>query len=209
MKIGIIGTGKMGSSLGRRWAQAGHSICFGSRNPSHAQPLVDAIGKSARVGTIAEAGDFGEVVVLAVPWFAVYESVRMMGPLGNRVLVDCTNPYLPGEVDPAIAAHGSSGAEKIARWLSSTTVVKAFNTIYWQHIIQPEFTGGKEVLFMCSDDISAKGVVARLGRDIGFEPMDAGPLSVAHALEAMGYLWTQLAFHSGQGPNFAFTLLRR
>jgi predicted dinucleotide-binding enzyme len=209
MKIGVFGTGKMGGGLGRRWADAGHKVFFGSRHPAQAQQLAESIGKNALAGTISEAADFGEVMLVAVPWYAVYEVLLAAGPMGGKTIIDCTNPYLPGEVDPGTAADGNSGAEQIQHWLPGANVVKAFNGIHYQHLANPRFDGQPETLFLCGDDIGAKGIVVRLGWELGFEPVDVGPLSAAHALEALGYLWTQLAYNAGQGSNIAFKLIKR
>ncbi len=209
MKIGIIGTGKMGSTLGRLWVKAGHTVMFGSRSAHKAHVLAESIGGAASGGLVREAGLFGEVVLLAVPWTAAYEAVRAVGPMGGKTVIDCTNPYLPDATDMSTAVARNSAAEQIAGWIPSANVIKAFNTVHWQHLAAPRFGGLSESLFLCGDDKAAKAVVSRLGSELGLDPIDVGPLEAAHALEAMGYLWTQLAFKAGFGTDVALKLVRR
>lgn len=95
MNIGIIGLGKMGSSLGKIWANKGHNVMFSySRDPQKLQALAQSSGPHATTGTPAEAAQFGEVVVLTVPWWVV-DALRAAGSLVGKILIDCTNPFKP------------------------------------------------------------------------------------------------------------------
>jgi len=92
MNIGIIGTGNMGSGLGKLWARSGHQIMFSSREPEKAKALVNSMGPNASAGTVAEAVQFGEAVLLAVPWASIEDAIKEAGPLDGKILIDCTNP---------------------------------------------------------------------------------------------------------------------
>jgi 8-hydroxy-5-deazaflavin:NADPH oxidoreductase len=168
MKIGIIGSGNVGGTLGTRWAQAGHHVVFGSRNPES-----DA-----------------------------------MRQLTGKVLIDATNPLLP---NLAGVEYGTttSGAEQVAGWAHGARVVKAFNTVGFNIMANPAFGAGRAVMFYCGDDAGAKGMVKPLVDDLGFESVDAGPLSQARLLEPLALLWISLALVHGQGREIAFSLLRR
>jgi predicted dinucleotide-binding enzyme len=133
MKIGIIGTGNMGSGLGKQWAAKGHQVLFGSRDPQKAHTLADSVGADASSGTYAEAVRFGEAVLLAVPWRGVEDSIARAGSFTDKILIDCTNP-MTADYMSLLVGHTSSGAEEIARLAARARVVKAFNHIYAQII---------------------------------------------------------------------------
>jgi 8-hydroxy-5-deazaflavin:NADPH oxidoreductase len=191
VKIGIIGAGNIGGTLGEIWEARGHDVLYGVREGS------DAPG---RCGSIAEAASHGEVVVLAVPWAAAQDALREAGRLEGKVLVDCTNGGLDGT---------SSGAEKIARWASGARVVKAFNQAGWETLKNSSFDGHSALTLVAGDDADARGTVLRLGREVGLDMRDAGALANAGLLESLAALWIHLAFRQGLGRGFAFGLLRR
>ncbi len=210
MKIAIIGTGKVGSALGTGWANAGHDIVFGSRQPKSdkAQALVKSIGEKACADTIAEACAWGEVVVLATPWSAVQDVLSQLdGRLSGKLLIDCTNPVGPGR--QLVLGFTTSAGEQVAQWAKGAIVVKAFNTAGFDVMANPYFSGQKASMFYCGDDVDAKVTAARLISDIGFEPVDSGPLNVSRYLEPMTILWLSLVIGQGLGRNIAFKLLRR
>ena len=209
MKIAMIGTGRVGETLGRAWAGAGHDLVFGSRDPQgqKAQALVKSIGEKVCADTIAAAAGWGEVVVLAVPWNAAEETLRSAGSLADKLLIDCTNAIGPG-MQPALP-NTTSGGELVAGWAPGAKVVKAFNTVGFEVMANPDFGGQKASLFFCGDDPLAKAKAARLIMEAGFESVDSGPLSVARYLEPMTLLWINLVRGQGLGRNIAFKLLRR
>ncbi len=210
MKIAIIGTGKVGSALGAGWANAGHDIVFGSREPkgAKAQALVKSIGEKACADTIPEASAWGEVVVLAVPWPAVQDVLSQAeGQLAGKLLIDCTNPVGPGR--QLMLGFTTSAGEQVAQWAKGAIVVKAFNCAGFDVMANPYFSGQKASMFYCGDDVEAKATAARLISDIGLEPGDSGPLNVSRYLEPLTMLWISLASGQGLGRNIAFKLLRR
>lgn len=208
MNIAIIGTGRVGSVLGRRWAVAGHAVAFGSRRAG-----TDAVAELENLEGVsvlapAEAVATAEVVVLATPWPAVADTMASLGSLAGKILIDCTNPIGPNfsfEGQP-----GSSGAEQIAAMATGARVVKALNSTGAQNMNAPVEAGGNRLaMFICGDDAEARKVVAALVEQLGFEVADAGVLSQAFYLEALAMLWISQAFGQGWGPDFGFAILRR
>ena len=195
MKIGILGAGNVGKALGNSWARHKHEIIFGSRDP----------GTFKGSGTIEDAANFGEVVVLALPWQAANDLLPSLNLTGKTV-VDCTN--LRGPV-PASNGHASSGAEALEARAPGAKLVKAFNTTGANNMQNPAYPGGPLAMFYCGDHADAKKTVGELIRQIGFEPYDLGPLSNARLLEAQADLWIWLASRGGLGREFGFHLVRR
>ncbi|MFX1489357.1 MAG: NADPH-dependent F420 reductase [Promethearchaeota archaeon] len=208
MKIGIIGTGSMGKGLGTIWAEKNHEIMFGSRDPVNAEKLAKSFGNNVYGGTYNEAAQFGEVVVLAVPWSAVKESIQVLGDLTNKVLIDCTNAVAP-HLGGLLLGHTTSAAEKIAEWAQGGRIVKAFNSLGAENLTKLQFGSQNASTFICGDDIEAKAIVRKLGEEIGFDVVDAGHLENARLIEPLAMLWIDLAYNQGMGTDIAFKLLRR
>jgi 8-hydroxy-5-deazaflavin:NADPH oxidoreductase len=213
MKLGILGAGNVGGTLGKQWAARGHDVRFGVRDPKDGklQALLKEIGPNATAGSVREAASFGEVIVLALPWQAVPDSLREAGNLTGKVVIDCTEPVSMGPdilTKGLLVGHTTSAGEQVAQWAPGARVVKALNTVGSGIMARPQFGAEKPVLFYCGDDATAKAKAAELVGSLGFEAMDAGPLSNARLLEPFGMLWIYLAF-TGLGPDFAFKLLRR
>lgn len=196
MKIGIIGTGRMGTALGRRWAQAGHEVCFGSRDPAKAEAVAQTIGANARGGGYADAVAFGEVLLLSVPWKATQEVIESLGSLQGKVLLECTNNVGGDDGDVGTT-------EQVAQWARGAQVVKAFNTIFYQ-IIEAEHE--PLTVFMVGND-DAKAKVSPLVQDAGFEPLDAGPIGNAHYLDALARFIIHLGYQRGMGQHIAYKLV--
>jgi 8-hydroxy-5-deazaflavin:NADPH oxidoreductase len=210
VKIGTIGAGSVGGTLGRAWAAKGHDVVFGVRDPRgpKVQELVRATGGKARAASPAEAAAHGEVVLLATPWAAAQAALRGAGDLRGKILVDATNPLEP-DLSGLALGHTTSAGEEVARWAPGARVVKAFNTIGAQHVANPRFGAEKASMLVCGDDLGAKETVLGLAEVLGFDPVDAGPLRQARLLEPLAMLWISLAYAYGHGPDIAFKLLRR
>lgn len=202
MKIGIIGAGKIGGNLGQRWAAVGHEIVYGVRDTqsARAQAVRDASGAEARLASVAEAAAFGEVVVLAVPNGAVAATLAQVGDLTGKTVIDPTNRF--GAYDPA---EGPSLVQFIARQLPGAHVVKAFNTIAAEHLLQPAFGGGRVAAFVAGDE-AGRETVLQLARDLGLDAVDVGDLSVAPAVEQLVYVYAGAA--QTYGRQIGFSLLR-
>ena len=210
MKIGIIAAGNVGGTLGTAWANAGHEVRWGVRDPSagKVQALTGAVAGSS-AGPIADAAAHGDVVVLTTPWgSATEDAIRNCGDLQGKILFDCTNPLKPGLSGLALG-HDTSAGEQVAAWAAGARVVKIFNTTGSNNMENPDYGGQPVTMFYAGDDAAAKQAAHQLAGDIGFEPIDAGPLANARLLEPLAMLWIYLAYPGGQGREIAFRLLRR
>ena len=209
MKIAIIGAGSVGGTLGRRWAELGHSVCFGVRNvaDADAKALVGAIKGDARLANPRDAAKDAEVVVLATPYAANAAAVTAAGDLSGKILIDVTNPI--GSNFSLAVGFNSSGAEEVAKLASRAKVFKAMNQVGFEVMANPSFAAGKPVMFVAGDDATGKKVVLELVSSLGFEAIDAGELAIARLLEPYAMLWIHLMARRNQGRNFAFSVLRR
>jgi len=209
MKVGFLGGGNVGGTLGEGFARAGHEVFFGVRDPSAAdmQAVIARCGGKARAGSLAEAASFGETIVNALPWSATKTALESLD-LEGKVLLDCTNPLAPDLSGLTIGTTTSAG-EQVAGWAKGAKVVKIFNTTGYNNMANPVFQGKSVVMFYCGDDAGAKKTAASLAKDIGFDPQDAGPLSNARLLEPYALLWIWLAVKGGYGRDFAFQIVRR
>ncbi len=142
MRIGIWGAGNMGGGLGKLWAAKGHEVMFAGRDLDKAQAFAQSAGHGARGGSYADAAAFGDVVLLAIPWPAAEDLLELSGSaLQGKTVIDLMNAWGDTDLVPAFG-HTTSLAEQVAQWAPGTKVVKAFNTIYYQHIGKsPEIDG--------------------------------------------------------------------
>jgi NADPH-dependent F420 reductase len=214
MKLAIIGAGNVGGTLGKRWARSGHEIAFGARDPADAKvgALVRESGATARAASVPEAARQAAVVVLAVPWDNAREALAAAGDLRGRILIDATNPVPltpEGLRQGLIIGHTTSGAEEIARWTEGARVIKAFNTTGFPNMADPRYGSQGLTMMLCGDDAEAKKVTGDLARQLGFEPVDVGPLRSARYLEAVAMLWIDMAILQGFGTSFGFQVVRR
>jgi 8-hydroxy-5-deazaflavin:NADPH oxidoreductase len=210
MRIGVLGAGNVGGTLGRGWAGKGHGVFFGLPHPEDAktQDLIRGIGPKAQAGTVAQAAAFAEVVVLATPWQATEGAVKEAGDLTGKVVIDCTNPLTPDFTKLTIG-HTTSGLEQVVKWAKGAKVFKAFNQTGFNNMANPVVDGRRAVMFVCGDDKASKPTVLQLVKDIGFEAVDAGDSTAARLLEPFGMLWIHLALATGMGRDWAFGVLRR
>lgn len=208
MKIAIIGTGSVGSALGRGLAKAGHEVVFGVRDTEKPEvgQLVEETG--GRAHSVAAAAAAAEVVVLAMPWGAAQDVIRTAGGLDGKIVFDCINP-LNATFSGLDTGNARSAAEQISAWAPGARVVKVFNSTGAGNMADPSYGGDHATMLYCGDDEGAKEVAGRLAADLGFEPVDAGPLSAAYLLEHAAMLWIHLAYGKGMGRNIAFRLMRR
>ena len=210
MKLGFIGTGNVGGTLARKLGQKGHSIFLGSRNPSdpEIQALAGKIGSHASVHPVLEAAAAAEILFIATPWSATEEAVRSLKGAKGKILIDCTNP-LKSDLSGLTTEANHSGGELVQSWAPDAQVIKAFNTTGYNIMADPVIDGHRAVMYFCGNDAEAKFKVQSLIQDVGFEPVDAGPLSSARLLEPFALLWISSAYRFGLGRDFAFGLLRK
>ena len=212
MRIGILGSGLMGSKLGTIFARAGHDVVFSySHSERKLKRLAREAGGHARAGTPREAAANADVLLLAVHWSRVDDVVKKTGDLSGKVIVTCSLPMNADDTKLAVA-HTSSGAEALARTLPKADVVSAFSTIPSEVLFdvfdRKRRSRRRPSLLYCGDERTAKHVAATLIRDVGFEPMDAGPLRIARFLEPFALAMAQLAYKGDNGPEIAYRIER-
>jgi hypothetical protein len=212
MRIGIIGTGRMGSTLAELWAKAGHDVLLGSRDPQQAREMAEQVaargGPPMNGGSYADAGRHGDMVLLATPFGAAADSLMAAGDLRGKILVDITNPIAAGG-EMLSVGRTISAAEQIASWVQGARVVKALNAIGFETLPHPRFGDGVACTFVCGDDPEARELVISLVRDLGLDAVDAGPLAEARVIEPLALLWVHLTHHLPEGRGIAYALLRR
>jgi predicted dinucleotide-binding enzyme len=206
MNITICGSGNVGGALAGGWKKAGHRVTFAARDPSGAK-AAELKKDGYAVAPQADAAKSTDVIVLATPWDATAATVKALGNLAGKIVVDATNP-LTAKLELALGFSDSAG-ETVARLASGAKVVKAFNTTGANNMANSTYAGGKLVMPVAGDDAEAKKTVMALAADLGFEPVDAGPLSMSRHLEPMAMLWIKLAYAQGMGREFGFGFLRR
>ena len=201
MKIAILGGGKVGTALGDGWSATGHNVTYGSRNPQK-QP-----GAQRKFESIEYAIRASEVVVLSIPWNAV-QDVLGSNNLSGKIVIDCTNPITASAsgLDLSIGFTASAG-EEVAKLAKGARVVKAFNTTGAGNMRDPQYGKTRLTMLYAGDDEAAKETVRRLIGDIGFDPVDAGPMKSARSLEPLAALWSSLS--RKMGTDIAFQLIQR
>jgi 8-hydroxy-5-deazaflavin:NADPH oxidoreductase len=209
MKIAVIGIGSVGGTLGRRWAELGHAVCFGVRNvdDADAKSLVGKIKGDARLASVRDAAKDAEVVVLATPYAANAAALAAAGDLAGKIVIDVTNPI--GANFSLAVGFDNSGAEEVVKLAPRAMVYKAMNQVGFEVMANPSFGAGKPVMFVAGDEADGKKVVLELVSSLGFEAIDAGELKIARLLEPFAMLWIHLMARRNQGRNFAFSVLRR
>lgn len=187
MKIGIIGSGKIGGAVGTHWARNGHQVLFSnSRISDKLENLVKSAGTNARAGTIAEAAEFGEVILFALPDWKTDEALSAADSLDGKILIDATNPYQPdGTPEPPNVI----GALELAKKVPGARVVKAYDMIRASVLANDAYRNERYAVYYCGDDQQAKAVVAQLITDSGFIGVDAGSLQDAVKMEPHGLLY--------------------
>ena len=188
MKIGIVGSGKIGATAARLFIAAGHSVAISnSRGPESLRTLVQELGANAKAMSVDEAGSYADVILLAAPWH-MQDAHPAAERLRGKIVVDAMNPYNPagGFFD----LNGSTSSEIVLKRIPGARLVKAFNTIYYEHLAT---RGRKELpvqerhaVYLAGDDAQAKEVVAGLIEDIGFAPVDTGSLRDRRAASTAG-----------------------
>jgi 8-hydroxy-5-deazaflavin:NADPH oxidoreductase len=180
VRVAIIGTGRMGRGFATALAPQ-HEVSVGSRDPDRAKRTAAATG-ATRGATYAEAAADAEVVILTVPWEAMEDTLGQLGELDQTVVVDVSWPARKQQRE---ALKGSSTAEQIQRRLPGARVVKGWNHVHAQHLTAPEVDGIAASVLIAGDDAAAKRTVFALAADMGFHPVDVGPLKATRDLERL------------------------
>jgi len=210
MRIGILGSGLMGGKLGTLFARAGHEVVFSyARTHEKLKNLAKDAGGTARAGKPREAAD-ADALLVAVHWSRVDDVLSETGDLSGKVMLTCSLPMDAGHTGLLIG-HSSSGAEELAKKAPKARVVCAFNTVpseVFFGVYEARQNADRPSLVYCGDDAASKGIAAGLIGDVGFEPVDAGPLRIARYTEPFGLLMGQLAYEGNEGPELAYRFMR-
>jgi hypothetical protein len=207
MRIGILGSGLMGGKLGTIFARAGHDVVFSyARSKEKLKRLAREAGANARAGTPREAALNANALLLAVHWSRVDDVLKQAGDLSGKVIVSCSLPMNADNTE-LVVAHTSSGAEALQKKLRRARVVAAFGTVPSEvlfGVFEARRKATRPSLVYCGDHQEAKDVAATLIRDVGFDPVDAGPLRMARYTEPFSLLVAQLAYEGHAGPELAY-----
>ncbi len=188
-KVAIVGAGNVGKALREGLERAGHEV------------------RAAGRGKVSETAAWADIIILAVPFAAIPDVTRELQAAADaKTVVDVTNALTP---DMQLAlGFSTSGAEELQKTLPRAHVVKAFNTVFAQHMSRGSVVGQQLSVFAAGDDAAARKAVLELGKAIGFDAVDAGPLKNARNLESLGYFNIQLGYVLGNGPDIGFKLVR-
>src|SRR2546425_9284253 len=211
MRVGILGSGLMGGKLGTLLARAGHEVVFSyARSEEKLKRLARQTKGEARPGTPREAAQEADAVLLAVHWSRIDDVLHQTGDLSGKVIVTCSLPMNDDNTE-LVVGHTSSGAEELAKRVPKARVVSAFNTVPSEvlfSVFEARRKAARPSLVYCGDDSSSKRIAARLIRDVGFEPVDAGPLRIARYTEPFALLIARLADEGDGGPELAYRFER-
>ncbi len=212
MKVGILGSGIVARTLATGMLEHGHGVMLGTRDRSKLGEWL-AANATGRVGTVAEAAGFGELIVLAVKGAAAADVLEAAGVanLAGKTVVDTTNP-----IADAPPSHGvlkffttldDSLMERLQRRFTAVRFVKAFNSVGSARMVNPRFDGGRPTMFICGNDAEAKRTVGGILDGFGWEAADMGDAEAARAIEPLSILWCIPGFLRNEWSH-AFKLLR-
>lgn len=209
MKVTVIGAGNMGAAFVKQLTRAGHQVSVSARNFEKAQALAAAHTGATAVAS-ADAAAQADVLILATGYADAVHALRSIGDLSGKVVIDITNP-LTADFMGLTLGHSSSAAEEIAKAIPAAEVVKAFNTVFAQVLVDgADFGNGQTVpVFVASDSERAKQTAKALAESMGFDTVDAGGLKNARYLEPLAGLNVYLGYGAGLGTSIAPTWIRR
>jgi hypothetical protein len=197
MKIGIIGAGNIGSTLGKKWSAANHAIQFGVRDP--ADPKFTELRAWGAVVPLAQAAALGEILLLALPGSAVADfATQHASLLGGKTIIDATNNVRSAEMHSLTILREMAPSARLAR---------AFSTLGWENFERPEIDGVQIDLFFCAQP-AARPDIERLVAEVGLRPVYIGDIDTAPALDGMTRAWFALALGQGLGRRLAFKLMQ-
>ncbi len=184
LKIGIVGSGNVGSALGTTWAKAGHTVMFSSLDLEKDKALAARVGSGARAGTSKEAAAFGDVLLIAVPYHALPAVGKDLGALlKGKVVIDTCNPFEQRDGEVGVKAREVGAGLMSAQLLPGARIVRAFNAIGAARMGAAWQEPGKVGMPIAGDDAQAIAVASSLIRDIGYEPVLIGGLAMGRHLQ--------------------------
>ena len=212
MRIGVLGTGVVGQTLGSGLVGLGHEVILGARDANNPKAVEWAAGAGERAsaGTFADAAEFAELIVLATLWEGTENALSLAGHdrFAGKTVIDTTNPLVFGDAVPSLAlGWNDSAGEQVQRWLPDAQVVKAFNIVGAPHMVHPALPGGSPDMFIAGDDETAKAAVTDILTAFGWSTIDIGGIAGSRLLEPLCILWVLYGAQTGTW-NHAFKLLR-
>jgi len=202
--IAVIGTGDVAGALGPEFANLGHDIVYGSRNPERdtVKALVKLTGGSAYATTPAESVIDADIVILAVPGALVEAITLSLGDLSGKIIIDPTNYFTEHADGMPMKAGTTSNGEIIQAAAPDAFVVKAFSTLNWQTMVDPDSAGGPVTIPLVGNSATAKATVAALAEGMGLKAIDLGPIRYARHVEGMLIVWINANFYGGTGFEY-------
>jgi predicted dinucleotide-binding enzyme len=210
MKLGIVGSGKVGGALGAWAAKVGYEVAFTAKDENHARDAAHRAGHGAKALPLPDLIPESELILLTLPYGEVKKALHSVQEhLARKTVVDVTNPITPDH-KALILGHNTSGAEEIAKQFPDTYIVKAFNAVFAEVYAgqDPKIDGQTISVFFAGDDTDSKNKVGELIDKLGFDAVDAGPLQNARYLEPLSLLNIHLGRVLGFGTQIGFALLR-
>lgn len=214
MKIGVLGSGNVGQTLGAGFAALGHSVMIGSRTPGQEKLIAwlkNTVGNT-HVGTFEETAVHADIAVLATGWSGTENALRLAKSenLAGKIVIDAVNPLdFSNGFPPTLAlGHNNSAGEQIQHWLPDAHVFKAFNIVGLDHMVNPSFENGPPDMFICGNSAAAKEKVTEILTQFGWKTVDSGDITSARYLEPMAMVWILHAATSGTRGH-AFKFLRK
>ncbi len=213
MKAAVLGSGDVGKTLAAGLAKHGHEVMLGSREPGKLAAWAGS-NPGVRLGSYSDAARFGEIIVLAVQGSVAADVLRRVEKpsLAGKCIIDVTNPIAgpPSKagVLPFFTTHGESLMERLQREFPGGRFVKAFNSVGYANMVNPQFKNGPPTMFICGNDESAKGIVKSILEQFGWESADMGAAEAARAIEPLCMLWC-IPIFLHHDTTHAFKLLRR
>ena len=201
----------MGGKLGTLFSRAGHDVVFSySRSRKKLERLAREAGRTACAGTPKEATDKADAILLAVHWSRLNDVLKQAGDLSGKLIITCSLPMSKDD-SGLVVAQTSSGAEALAKKVPKAKLISAFGTVpseVFFGVFAKRRARQRPHLLYCGDNKGAKKVAASLIRDVGFEPLDAGPLETSRYLEPFSLAMAQLAYEGDEGPEIAYRFQR-
>ncbi len=213
MKVGVLGSGVVATTLASGFIKHGHEVVLGSRTPEKLKDWA-AANPSGKTGNFADAAAFGEVVVLAVKGSAAWEALRRAGEenLAGKVVIDSCNPIADGPPTNGVlrffTSLNESLMEQLQKHFTDARLVKAFNSVGSALMVDPQYEGGKPTMFICGNDEDAKKTVSGILDQFGWETGDMGGAEAARAIEPLCMLWCIPGFLRNEWTH-AFKLLKK
>jgi len=185
MKIGVIGSGRIGSTIGGLWVRAGHEVMFSDRDPEQVKRAIEGLGPRARAGSVPEAAAFGDAVLIAVPYMALPAIQQQVGAqLKGKVVIDPNNPVPSRDGDMAVSAREKGAGVSSAALLPGARIVRSFNA--WGYATmarEANRAAPRMALPVAADDAAALKLGLQLVSDAGFDPVNAGSLASSKAFD--------------------------